>query len=201
MAIGLPVALALARDGARRPRLPWAVTALPLGISSVALGLGCLVAFRDPPLDLRSSWWLIPVVQALIAIPFVLRTIAPALGSVRGELTEQAAALGASPWQTLRDVTLPVAAPPIATAAAFAFAISLGEFGATTFLARADAPTMPVAIVRLLGQPGSASVGQAYAMATLLMLVTIGVALSLGTTAISAGVGSAGNLARATSRA
>ena len=73
-----------------------------------------------------------------------------------------------------------MAGPAIATAAAFAFSISLGEFGATAFLARADSPTMPIAIVRLLSQPGAASVGQAYAMATLLMLVTVGAVAALG---------------------
>ena len=52
------------------------------------------------------------------------------------------------------------------------------------FLARADAPTMPIAIVRLLSQPGAASVGEAYAMATLLMLVTVLAVAALGAVAL-----------------
>ena len=116
----------------------------------------------------------------MVAIPFVIRIAAPAITTAREGLGEQAADLGASPWHATRDVVLRVTAPAIATAAAFAFAISLGEFGATAFLARADSPTMPVAIVRLLSQPGAASVGQAYAMATLLMLVTVVAVATLG---------------------
>lgn len=56
-------------------------------------------------------------------------------------------------------------------AALFAFTISLGEFGATVFLARPETPTMPVAIYRFLGQPGALNYGQAMAMSVLLMLV------------------------------
>lgn len=171
MVVGLLGATALARS---RRSTAWPLLGLPLGASAVTLGLGFVVAFRDAPLDLRGSRWLVPLAQAVVATPFVIRIAAPAVAIARRDLTDQAADLGASPWQTTRDVTLRVAAPAIATAAAFAFAISLGEFGATAFLARADSPTMPVAIVRLLGQPGSASIGQAHAMATLLMLVTIG---------------------------
>jgi thiamine transport system permease protein len=178
LAVGLPAAFGLA-GATRSGRLSRLLSAVPLGVSAVAVGLGYVIAFRDPPLDLRSSWVLVPLAQALVALPFVLRIVGPTAAAIRRDLAEQAAALGASPAQTFRDVTVPVAAPAIGTAAAFAFAVSLGEFGATTFLARADAPTMPVAIVRLLGQPGAASIGQAYAMATLLMLVTTAAALVL----------------------
>ena len=61
-----------------------------------------------------------------------------------------------------------------------AFVFALGEFGATAFLARADRPTVPVAIARLLGQPGSASIGQASALAVILLLVTAGAAIAIG---------------------
>ena len=54
--------------------------------------------------------------------------------------------------------------------AVFAFTISLGEFGATTMLARPDMPTLPLAIAGFLAQPGALNYGQAMAMATILML-------------------------------
>ena len=57
------------------------------------------------------------------------------------------------------------------TGALFSFTISLGEFGATSFIARSDTPTLPVAIFRYLGQPGALNYGQAMAMATILILV------------------------------
>jgi thiamine transport system permease protein len=80
--------------------------------------------------------------------------------------------LGASPWQVWRAVDLPIVARSVAVAAGFAFAISMGEFGATVFLARPDLPTVPVAINRLLGQPGALNVGQAMALSTILMVIT-----------------------------
>ena len=73
-------------------------------------------------------------------------------------------------------------------AAAFAFAISMGEFGATALVARPEFPTMPVVIYRFLGQPGALNYGQALAMSTLLMVVC-GVAFVLIERFRAAGVG------------
>jgi thiamine transport system permease protein len=70
-----------------------------------------------------------------------------------------------------REIDLPIAARALTVAAGFAFAISLGEFGATVFLARPDSPTLPVAIFRFLGRPGELNAGQAYALAVVLMVV------------------------------
>ena len=56
----------------------------------------------------------------------------------------------------------------------FALTISLGEFGASSFLTRPDYPTLPIAIFRYLSQPGALNYGQAMAMSTILMLVCAG---------------------------
>ena len=138
------------------------------------------MAFDRAPLDLRASPWLVPIAQALVAMPFVVRIVAPAVARAHASLGESAAALGAPPWRALRDATLPACADAIRTAAVFAFTIALGEFGATAFVARADQPTIPVAIARLLGQPGSASVGQAAALAVILLVITLVAALVIG---------------------
>lgn len=71
-----------------------------------------------------------------------------------------------------REVDLPLVTRSALVGAGFAFAISLGEFGATAFIARPDTPTLPVAIYRLLGQPGSLNLGRAMAMNTILMVTT-----------------------------
>lgn len=163
-----------------RSRGVWAIVAVPLGVSAVTLGFGYIVAFDRSPLDLRGSPWLVPLAQALVALPFVVRIVAPALAAANASLGESAAALGASPWRAMRDATLPACAGAIRTAAMFAFVVALGEFGATAFLARADRPTVPVAIARLLGQPGAASIGQASALAVILLVVTGGAALAIG---------------------
>jgi thiamine transport system permease protein len=176
--VGIPVAVVV--GAARRSRGLWTLVALPLGVSAVTVGFGYVVAFDADPLDLRGSSWLVPLAQAVVAIPFVVRIVAPALATIAEDLSETAADLGASPARSARDVTLPIASGAVLTAAVFAFVVSLGEFGATAFLARPATPTMPVAIYRLLGQPGPASIGQAAAMATLLMGVTAAAALVIG---------------------
>lgn len=145
---------------------------LPLGVSAVTLGFGMLIAFDTAPLAWRSSFWIVPVAQSLVAIPFVVRALVPALQGIGPRVREAAATLGAGPWRVLWHVELPLLARPLAVATGFAFAISLGEFGATVFLARGDHPTVPVAIYRLLGTPGAVNQGQAMALATILIGLT-----------------------------
>ena len=164
-----------------RTRSRWldGVLALPLGVSAVTLGFGFLIALDEPPLDLRGSQWLVPLAQALVAMPFVVLLVAPVLRAIDPRLRDAATMLGASPGRVRRTVDLPSAARALFVAAAFAFAISLGEFGATTFVVRPDAPTLPIVVHRLLGQPGDASFGAAMAASCLLMLL-VAVAMLVG---------------------
>ncbi len=150
---------------------------LPLGTSAVTIGLGFLLALDQPPLDLRTSPLLIPAAQAVIAIPFVVRTMLPALDALPQALRDAAATLGASPRRVWLHVDVRMLRRPALVALGFAYAISLGEFGATVFIARADAPTVPVAIFRALSQPGALSVGQAMALSTILLSITTAVML------------------------
>lgn len=155
---------------------------LPLGTSAVVVGLGFLLAFGSfPPgtgFDLRSSWVIVPLAQALIAVPFVTRSVVPVLRSIRPEVREAAATLGASGRVVRREVDFPVARRALLAGAGFAFAISLGEFGATSFVGRQPRfQTLPLAIERLLGQPGDQLQGQAMALAVILMLTTATVVL------------------------
>lgn len=153
------------------PRLLDAVLMLPLATSAVTLGLGYLIALGRPPLELRSSVVMLPVAHAVVAIPFVLRSVLPGFRGIHPSLREAAAMLGANGWQVWREVDWQLIRRPALVGALFAFTISLGEFGATVFLARPETPTMPVAIYRFLGQPGALNYGQALAMSSLLMLV------------------------------
>jgi thiamine transport system permease protein len=169
--LGGLAATALVRATGRVARTIDVVLLLPLGTSAVTVGFGFLLAL-DEPVDLRASPWLVPLAQAVVALPFVVRTMTPVLRSIDDRLREAAAVLGASPWRSWREVDLPLVRRAALVAAGFAFAISLGEFGATTVIARADAPTVPVVIDRLLGRPGALNVTQAFAMSVLLMLCT-----------------------------
>jgi thiamine transport system permease protein len=149
-----------------------ALIMLPLGTSAVIVGFGFLVSLDTPPLDLRTSILLIPIAHALIALPFVMRSVVPVIRSLDDRLREAAAVLGASPARTWREIDAPILARGALVGAGFAFAVSLGEFGATLFIARPDSVTIPVAIFRLLGQPGPANFATAMALAVVLMVLT-----------------------------
>jgi thiamine transport system permease protein len=147
------------------------VLMLPMGTSAVTLGLGFILVFNGPPIDLRTFPILLPIAHSLVALPFVVRTMKPAIASVPVNIKHAAAILGASPLRVWREVDLPLISRAVTVSALFSFTISLGEFGATSFLTRPEMPTIPVAIFRYLSQPGAANYGQAMAMATILMLV------------------------------
>jgi len=174
LVVGGLAAVSLAR---RPPGALDGFVLLPLGASAVMLGFGFVVAFDSPPFEFRSSWWLVPVAQALVATPFVIRIVTPALRSIDPRLREVAATLGASPSRAWRETDLPLAGRAFAAAAGFAFAISLGEFGATVFVAQAEKPTLPVAIFRFLGRPGEQNQGTAAALAVVLAAIAVCAAL------------------------
>ena len=149
--------------------LPTAVAGLTLANLFAANGwLGRYLV----PLGIKGAFTPLAVVIALtfVGMPFVVRTLQPAIGSIPTSLRQAAAVLGASPGRVWREIDLPLLRRAALVGAVFAFTISLGEFGATTMLARPDMPTLPVAIAGFLGQPGALNYGQAMAMATILML-------------------------------
>ncbi|BBO85932.1 iron ABC transporter permease [Desulfosarcina ovata subsp. sediminis] len=145
---------------------------LPLSTSAVTLGFGFIIALDEPPLNLRTALLLPAVAHALVAFPFVIRSLLPAWRSIPRHLREAATMLGASPFRVWRHVDWPILRRALWVGAIFAFAISMGEFGATVFVARPRTPTLPLAIYRYLNQPGALNIGRAMAMSCLLMLTT-----------------------------
>lgn len=171
LVLGFPVASVLTRPR-RLERFLDPFLMLPLGASAVTLGLGFIVTFNKPPLALITSPLLTPIAHTLIALPFVIRSLQPALASIPVRLRQAAATLGASPLRIWFTVDWPIVSRATLAAAIFAFTVSLGEFGATSLVSRPEYPTLPIAIYRFLSQPGGLNYGQAMAMATILMLVT-----------------------------
>lgn len=172
LAVGGVTAVLVARSGRIAGGGLEVLMLVPLGVSTVTLGFGYLLAFGDPPLDLRSRWIILPLAHALIGVPFVVRVVTPVLRRIDGALRETAAVLGASPRRTFAEIDLPIAGRALAVGAGFAYAVSLGEFGATSFLARPATPTIPLAIFRLLGRPGETLYGQAMALSVILVVLT-----------------------------
>jgi thiamine transport system permease protein len=177
--IGAIASFAIASRRSRSRRAMDVLLMLPLGTSAVTVGFGFLIALDRPPLDLRTSTLLVPIAHSIVAVPFVVRAMVPILRSIEPRWRDAAAVLGASPLRVWREVDLPIVARAMGVAAGFAAAVSLGEFGATVFIARPDAPTIPVAIYRLLGRPGSGNFGQAMALSPVLMVVTVGVVVAV----------------------
>ena len=173
VAVALPVGTLAAVGAVRsRSRLAEMLLQAPLGVSAVTLGLGFLITFDSPPLNLRESPALIVFAHSMVAIPFVTRALAARLRSIDPALRDAAAMLGAGPVASFLRVELPLLRGALVVAAVLSFAASMGEFGATLLISQPEYPTIPVAIFRYLGQPGAVNYGQALAMASVLMAVT-----------------------------
>jgi len=184
LALFVGVLSAVVLIGLRRSRGPLGIgealdTALmlPLGVSAVTVGFGYLITMDALPGDLRTSPALVPLAQALVVTPLVVRMVLPVLRAVDERLRQAAATLGAGPWRVWREVDLPLAGRSLVAAAGFGFVVALGEFGATSFLARPDAPTLPIVIARLMSRPGQLNSQMAYAACALLMVVTVAAVL------------------------
>jgi thiamine transport system permease protein len=143
---------------------------LPLGASAVTLGFGYVVTYGA----LRTSPVLVLIAHTLVAFPFVVRSILPVLQGIKPSLREAAAVFGASPARVWREIDLPIVGRALLVAAVFAFTVSIGEFGATSFIVRPNSGylTVPIAIARYLRFPGALNFGQALAMSTILMAVS-----------------------------
>lgn len=170
VALGACVAVTLARR--RRTAIAEAIALLPLGVSAVTVGFGLLLLSIHGPADLRGTWLLVPIGQALVAAPLVALVLLPVLRAIDPRLRSVAATLGAPPRRIWWAVDGAVLRRHLPIATGLAAAVSLGEFGATAFLARSDAPTIPLQIVRLLGRPGEANIGIAAALCVLLLALT-----------------------------
>jgi len=155
----------------RLSRLSDALFMLPLATSAVTLGFGFIIALDEPPLNLRASWLIIPISHTLVALPFVIRSVLPSLRAIPPSLRQAAQTLGAKPFETVLTIDLPLLGRGIAVGATFAFTVSMGEFGASLFVAQRESVTIPLVIYRLIGDPGLASYRQSLAMSVVLMLV------------------------------
>src|SRR3989304_2260785 len=169
--LSFPVAYSLARPR-KLDHILDPLLLLPLGSSAVSLGLGYIITFNHPPLNLLISPWIVPLAHSTLAIPFVIRRLQPVLASIPDEYRMAASVLGAPPINAWLKVTGPFPSKAALASGIFAFTISLGEFGATSLLARPENPTIPLAIYRFISQPGAMNYGQAMAMATILMVAT-----------------------------
>ncbi len=114
--------------------------ALPTAVSGIALTAICVkngwLGQYLEPLGIKLAFSPLGVVIAMtfIGLPFVVRTLQPALEELDGEIEEAAASLGATRWQTFWRVILPTILPALLTGFALAFARAIGEYGSVVFI-------------------------------------------------------------------
>ena len=182
LALAIPMGVAVsvvATRGGRGSRLAEALLTAPLAVSGIVVGLGLLrnLVFGTVVFGHRivvTGPIAIVAAHAVAAYPFVTRLVSPALGGIDDRMTDAARSLGATRLRTLLEVELPLVAGALVAGAAFAFAISVGEFDSTVLLAEGvDSYTMPVALEEYRGDRSTGpSLGPATAMGTVLLAVT-----------------------------
>ena len=150
-----------------------ALTSLPILVSAVSIGLGIIVTFDTQPFNWRGSQMMLPIAHALVALPLAIRAITPVLNDIPDSLRQASSVLGANNWQVWRTIDFKIVRRAIIVAAAISAAVSLGEFGASSFLVRRNSETLPVTISRLLSRPGDILQSQGYALASLLIIFSI----------------------------
>lgn len=120
----------------------------PLASSGIVLGLGWLTAYGSA---FARSFWAVALAHAVSALPFAYRSISEGLRSLPALTAAASATLGAAPLTTSFRIVLPGARRRIASAWAFAAAISLGELNAVLMLGLEDFETLPLLIYRAAG--------------------------------------------------
>jgi thiamine transport system permease protein len=153
LSLGLGIPLAYAHKSKTRVLAPLSsmMVLLPLGISSITIAYGLLIAIAVPTGLNINPWPIIVLAQTIIGLPFTTRSIEISLGNIDSHLIDQADSLGASRLQRLFFVELPLLAPGILVGAVFAFAMAIGEMTATLFIALPQNVTLAVAIYNNLG--------------------------------------------------
>ncbi len=163
-ALGITHALA-----ARRSVWLRAAAFLPFVVSPVTVAFGLLLLYPH----WSASMLLLVSAYALLAYPFVAKSLGAALDSLPEHLVQASRTLGATPWRSLRRVTLPLVAPALRRGMAFAAATALGEFAVTLFLSRPEWATLTTLIYQRLGRPGAVNRDGAMVLAALLMLLAL----------------------------
>lgn len=166
--------------------------ALPTAVSGIALAavfaptgwLGQKLALAG--VQIAYTWLGVVVALVLIGLPFVVRTVQPALVEAQRDLEEAAETLGAGSWQVFRRIILPTVAPALLTGFTLAFARGIGEYGSVVFISGnlpMKTEITPLVIVIKLEQfdyDGAAALGLVMLVISFIMLFAINLAQAWG---------------------
>jgi thiamine transport system permease protein len=154
---------------ARRSLLLRTLVFLPFVVSPAMVAFGLLLLYPE----WTASAGLLIAAYALLAYPFVAKSLASALDAMPAHCLEAARTLGASPWRAFWRITLPMLRPALRRGMAFAAATAVGEFAVTLFLSRPEWATLTTLIYQRLGRPGAANLDAALLLACVLMLMAL----------------------------
>ena len=170
LALVAATVLGLLHALAARQSVAWRAAAfLPFVVSPVTVAFGLLLLYPQ----WSASLPLLLAAYALLAFPFVAKSVAAGLDSQPAHLSQAARTLGASPWRLFWRVTLPLVRPALRRGMAFAAATALGEFAVTLFLSRPEWTTLTTLIYQRLGRPGAANLESALVLACVLMALAL----------------------------
>jgi thiamine transport system permease protein len=154
----LTILASLAAIGARQAIAEMRHPGRAMKTFSAMLGATSFLVLLVPPVVLGTGWFLIlrpfgdvapfaaflvGLINMLMALPFVMRVLAPAMESHRRQTARLAASLGLSGMVRLWRIDLPVLARPILTALSFATVLSLGDLGAVALFGSSELTTLP----------------------------------------------------------
>jgi len=166
--LGTGLSASIARRTRSKTLLEW-LGMLSMTVSSVIIGLGYFLISSQFRVGQSLSYLLVVIAHLVIAIPFTLRAILPAYRKIPLSYAHSARTLGSSAPKAFFSVELPLLKSAMASAAIFAFALSMGEFNATLTLSSATIVTLPIVMYRLIG---SYNYQGACALGTILIIVS-----------------------------
>ncbi|MEO7105618.1 MAG: ABC transporter permease subunit, partial [Rhodoferax sp.] len=170
LAVLLATALGLAHAlAARKSLLLRTLVFLPFVVSPVMVAFGLLLLYPA----WTASFGLLVSAYALLAYPFVAKSLATGLDSMPPHLAQAARSLGATPWHLFWRVTLPLLRPALRRGMAFAAATAVGEFAVTLFLSRPEWSTLTTLVYQYLGHPGATNRDAALVLSCLLMALAL----------------------------
>lgn len=172
-ALGTLAALGIARFNFPGRRLFLAVSAMPMVIPYVVLGVALLLLFAQWGIPL--TLWTVGVGHVIINVPYTMLIIASRLAGFNQNLEEAALDLGETYWGTLRRVTLPIAFPAIVSAFLSSFTTSFDEFAVSFFLVGTES-TLPIYLYSQMRFPSRLPV--IVALAAILMVFSVALVLA-----------------------
>lgn len=174
-AVGVPAAMAFIRYEFRGKELINTLLIAPIMIPEVVLGVALLLFIRW--LQQPKSFAMLVVGHVVLTLPYVLLIVQARLVGIKREYEEAALSLGASPFQTFREITFPLLAPAIFAGMLFSFTISFDDVTATLFWATAQNQTVPVKIFGMLRNSISPEIN---ALGTVMIALTVSTPLLAG---------------------